>query len=67
MPSEISRRTALPALLIGLLAPVVGCDSGPKTGTVASPVDPVQAAQQNKAIEDYAKEMAKNKGRGGRK
>jgi hypothetical protein len=38
------------------LVPVAGCGSGlPATGTQASPVNPEQAASQQKAYADFAK------------
>jgi hypothetical protein len=56
-----SRRVTLTGLLlVATVAGVVGCGDGRSgDGAMASPVDPAQAAQQNKAMQDFLKSKMK--------
>jgi hypothetical protein len=47
-----ARRPLALALAAALLATAAGCDGPPATGTTVSPINPEQAARQNKAMQD---------------
>jgi len=58
--SRLLRATSLLLTVAAGLALCPGCaDSVPATGTAAAPVDKDQAAQQNKAMQDFYKAKMK--------
>jgi hypothetical protein len=60
MCRSIPVRLSLSAVLLAVnLATWAGCGGPPATGTMGTPVNPTEAAQQNKAMEAYYKSQPK--------
>jgi hypothetical protein len=60
MRRSIPLRLSVCALLLAInLVACAGCGGPPETGTMGNPVNPTEAAQQNKAMADYYKSKPK--------